>query len=142
MRQGDGDMDILVLVNHLAGSQSPTVTVSVSLGGGPKYTNELYRYDHLTDDFSLVMDSGLTNVTCFATDAVFGDMDGDGDLDVFITTGTPDGDGQITVYPAKNQLYRNEGGGQFSLVADSAAVVPSNNAWSASWGDLDGDGDL
>jgi len=60
----------------------------------------------------------------------WGDYDGDGDQDLFLSRDGP------------NQLFRNDGGGSFSEVAAVAGVA--GNSWSvgSAFGDLDNDGDL
>ncbi len=59
------------------------------------------------------------------------DYDGDGDLDAYITS--PD---------TANALYRNNGDGSFSNVAEQAGVADDRASTTATWGDMDGDGDL
>lgn len=62
-------------------------------------------------------------------DAIFGDIDGDFDLDVrAASTGVN-----------LSRLYRNNGAGVFSTVA---GVPNDRNAYSYDFGDIDGDGDL
>ena len=59
-----------------------------------------------------------------------GDIDNDGDLDVFVTN------------RGRDTLYRNEGHGTFTDITDGAGV--GGDAWSTSAGfcDLDSDGFL
>lgn len=74
---------------------------------------------------------GLPGVT--GGTAIWGDYDGDGDLDVFLggsTNGFNSG--------ALSRIYRNDHG-QF---IDSAADLPSLTRCTAAWGDYDRDGDL
>jgi hypothetical protein len=59
------------------------------------------------------------------------DYDGDGDLDAYITSPG-----------AANSLYRNNGNGSFSNVAELAGVDDDRSSVTATWGDMDGDGDL
>ncbi len=62
-------------------------------------------------------------------DAIFGDIDGDFDLDVrAASTGTN-----------LSRLYRNNGAGVYTTVA---GVPNDRNAYSYDFGDIDGDGDL
>src|SRR5205809_3870165 len=62
---------------------------------------------------------------------VWGDYDGDGDLDVLVA-GLGSHDIPFTI------LYRNTGG----TFADSGIVLPGLSRATAAWGDYDGDGDL
>ena len=95
----------------------------------------------------LVLATGLTAQTFTRiTDAVIAtdggdsrsvnwiDVDGDGDLDLFVTNGTSPG--------ANNFFYRNEGGGAFTKIADSPLAQDNSPSDGASWGDFDNDGDL
>lgn len=62
-------------------------------------------------------------------DAIFGDIDGDFDIDIrTASTGVN-----------QSRLYRNNGAGVFTTVA---GVPADNNAYSYDFGDIDGDGDL
>jgi len=60
-----------------------------------------------------------------------GDYDGDGDLDVFITT-----------TGATCKLFRNNGNWTFSDVTLAAGINVPGVAKGAAWADIDGDGDL
>jgi len=112
----DGDLDLLVAGNDsdAPGDENPVAKIYRNDGDG-----------EFTD-----INAGLTGVWRGA--AEWGDIDGDGDLDVILTGHGP-GDVPTTV------LYRNEGGDNFS---EMSAGLP--DVWSSSvdWGDYDGDGDL
>lgn len=60
------------------------------------------------------------------------DYDNDGDVDLFVTN-----EGNQT-----NDLFRNEGGGQFIKITQGPLVQSQRGSMSASWGDVDNDGDL
>ena len=60
----------------------------------------------------------------------WGDYDNDGDEDLYLT-----GDG-------RNRLFRNDGGGDFTDVTDTARVGNSLFGVGTAFGDLDNDGDL
>ena len=64
--------------------------------------------------------------------AAWGDYDGDGDPDLYLTHAGP------------NQLYRNDGDGTFTDVTAEAGVAggPAQLSTSPLWFDADGDGDL
>jgi enediyne biosynthesis protein E4 len=59
-----------------------------------------------------------------------GDIDGDGDLDLYLTSYGP------------NALYRNNGDGTFTDVTKQAGVAAGGWSTSAAFADADGDGDL
>jgi hypothetical protein len=73
--------------------------------------------------------------------STFGDYDGDGDLDWFITniTSPPDRPDALGGF---NRLYRNDGNRTFTDVTLEAGVRDSQWAWGTSFFDYDNDGDL
>jgi hypothetical protein len=74
--------------------------------------------------------------------STFGDYDGDGDLDWFISNITADPDAPPTGFGGWNRLYRNEGGRQFTDVTQEAGVRDARWGWGTSFFDADNDGDL
>ena len=66
----------------------------------------------------------------------FADYDGDGDLDLYVGN---EGDGR-TNYPS--QLFRNNGDGTFTDVAEAAGVINNRYTKAVTWGDMDNDGDV
>lgn len=60
----------------------------------------------------------------------WGDYNGDGWLDLYLTTGEND------------MLYHNLGNGRFVEVAKSVGIVDTAPGFGVAWGDYDGDGDL
>ncbi|GAB5522480.1 MAG: hypothetical protein Roseis2KO_03520 [Roseivirga sp.] len=74
------------------------------------------------------VDSGQT-FSSEGTDAASGDLDGDGDIDLFISrsSGQP------------SEVWLNDGSGNF---ANSGQTIGSNNSHHLALGDLDSDGDL
>ncbi|MBU1700584.1 MAG: VCBS repeat-containing protein [Candidatus Eisenbacteria bacterium] len=65
-------------------------------------------------------------------DTIWGDYDGDGDLDLLVTGGSS-ASSPIT------RLYRNDGGGTFTFLSN---LLPDLIFAAAAWGDYDNDGDL
>ena len=67
----------------------------------------------------------------YSTGASFADVDGDGHLDLFVTAlGGP------------NALFRNRGDGSFEDVTDAAGLTSAFGSTTATFADVDGDGDL
>ncbi|MFK7961898.1 MAG: CRTAC1 family protein [Phycisphaerales bacterium] len=77
-----------------------------------------------------------------STAGVAGDYDGDGDIDLYVTSLGPAGASQTGFH----KLYRNNGDETFTDVAASAGVERTSTAsadgWGGAWGDYDLDGDL
>ena len=114
---GDGDEDVLF----------------VDGGPLPGYTGEPARTRLLRNDGGRFVDVTATSGLIFegyGCGMTSGDVDGDGDLDVY-----------LTAFGA-NRLYANRGDGTFEDVTDAAGV--GQEAWSASaaLADVDRDGDL
>ena len=72
--------------------------------------------------------------------AVWGDYDGDGNLDLYVPT-CADGDDRCRK-EAVNRLYKNTGAGRFVERGASAGVADEGKGSGAAWGDYDGDGNL
>lgn len=62
---------------------------------------------------------------------VFADVDADGDLDLFVTT-----------MADSDRLFQNQGDGVFLEITEKAGLLRFTRSFGASFGDLDGDGDL
>jgi hypothetical protein len=109
---GDGDLDVVITGQN--DSSDPSTTLYENQGGGT---------------FSPI-DAGLTDVE--SGSAAFGDTDGDGDVDLLVT-------GQDENFEETATLYENDGQGNFT--AQDAGLEGVENG-SASFGDVDVDGDL
>jgi len=68
--------------------------------------------------------------------AVWGDIDNDGDLDLFV------GNYHIPTEPYSNYLYRNDGWGVFEDISESAGINTNDQTRSLHMVDLNGDGFL
>jgi hypothetical protein len=74
------------------------------------------------------------------TAVALGDLDGDGDLDIF-ETGRPLSYNSATSPPLPSRVWLNNGNGSYTEKVQ-APVLNQRNAFEAALGDLDGDGDL
>lgn len=92
----------------------------------------LYENNSTTNEivFSDVTDRAKIQVSTWANGVAIGDVDGDGNEDIYITCHGP------------NVLLMNNGDGTFRNTTESAHVGDQGWGTSAAFGDLDGDGDL
>ena len=96
----------------------------------PTKTNILYT-NNGDQSFSRNTSSTIATGAAHSLGATTADIDGDGDLDLFVPN-----DGET------NFLYRNDGNFNFSLLSLSAVSQESNKSVGSSWADYDNDGDL
>ncbi|MCB0455067.1 MAG: VCBS repeat-containing protein [Aequorivita sp.] len=71
--------------------------------------------------------------------SVWVDYDNDGDMDCFIAKCNVNGDVNER---SENQLYQNDGAGNFVEVGEAAGLKDNMQTWSSAWADFDNDGDL
>jgi len=99
--------------------------------------NTLYK-NLLTEtgqpNFSLSPVDPITNNGGSSFGASWGDVDNDGDLDVFVVNGWPTAQA--------NFFYLNNGDGSFVRVLNDTIVKDVGNHFGSAWGDFDNDGDL
>ena len=112
-------------------SSAPVAFVDVTDEAGIDF---LYTFGDST--YENILESSGSGVTVF-------DHDGDGDLDLYMLNGTylegiSDPEGSVFAN-TPNSLYRNNGDGTFTEVAQQAGVDDSH--WSMAAGALDYDGD-
>jgi hypothetical protein len=110
----DGDLDLLITGN------SPSTSVS----------STLYKNDG-NGIFTAMVQPSLVQV--FAGAAEFGDVDGDGDMDLLVT-------GNTSSTTATANLYLNDSSGNYAI-SPGTPFEPSNNG-DIDFGDMDGDNDL
>lgn len=111
---GDGLLDLFVANEENAAND-------IFLGKGK---GRFERLDH--DSIALKPAGSMT--------ASLGDIDNDGDMDVFVGNS-----GYFS--PQKNQLYRNTGRG-FEEITEGPVVETANCTYGSAFGDYDNDGDL
>jgi hypothetical protein len=122
---GDGDLDLLVLRGAWLRADG---TIRNSL-----LRNDLATAGRFTD---VTEAAGLAWPAYPTQTAAWGDVDGDGDLDLYVgNEATKAGD-----YPS--QLFVNRGDGTFEDRAEKAGVTNDRYAKGVAWGDYDEDGDL
>jgi hypothetical protein len=119
----DGDPDLFV-VNQ----SGPLGLGEEELLASPAHAR-LFRNDG--GRFADVTDAAGLAVRGTGMGAAWGDYDGDGRLDLFVTRyGT-------------SRLFHNEGGGRFRDVSQASGVAAEEGFWTGvSWADYDRDGDL
>jgi tetratricopeptide (TPR) repeat protein len=120
---GDGDPDLFVVNQSGPLALSPE-EVAASPAHARLFRNDAGRFADVT------LEAGLA-VRGTGMGAAWGDYDGDGRLDLFVTRyGT-------------NLLFRNEGGGRFRDVSKPSGVGADEGFWAGvAWADFDRDGDL
>jgi len=126
----DGDLDLYVCAYDFwqAGSEYDAPTPYYDATNGPP--NLLFR--NLGDGTfeEVAAEAGLEKGNDrFSFAASWADYDSDGDPDLYVANDF-----------GRNNLYRNEGDGTFSDVAEEAGVEDLGAGMSVSWGDYDGDG--
>ncbi|MDD4309680.1 MAG: VCBS repeat-containing protein, partial [Candidatus Cloacimonetes bacterium] len=110
----DGDLDLL-----LTGNPLPTGYAGLSI---------LYR----NDGNVIFTDAQINLPGVSRSDASWGDMDNDGDLDLLMA-GHPNASSYLT------KVFRND---EYGSLTDTGADLIQVNDASVQWGDQDGDGDL
>ena len=114
---GDGDDDLLFVDS---GQPEPY--------GGEPGTTTLLRNDGGT--FTDVTEASGLHLDSYGMGATAGDVDGDGDPDLYLTAFGP------------NRLWLNDGDGTFSPALTRGAAADASWSASAAFGDVDLDGDL
>ncbi|HET7221431.1 MAG TPA: CRTAC1 family protein [Vicinamibacterales bacterium] len=105
------------------------------VNGAPGAANALYHNNKDGTFTDVTRQAGVAadaNKTAYKTGVAVGDIDNDGDLDLYVTAFGP------------NLLFRNDGNGTFTDITARAGVAGPATEWSTSTGfvDVDRDGDL
>jgi hypothetical protein len=116
---GDGDLDLYMTSGYDADDRGPVERAS----------NRLYRREADGRYTDVTQGSGLGDPG-YGMGVAVGDIENDGDLDVFVTNYSPD------------RLYLNRGDGSFSDVTDLAGARVDGWSASAAFCDFDRDGFL
>lgn len=120
---GDGDLDLIV-----TGRMTP-----INTGDGFIGPESATIYENDGSGRLVAVDAGLTPVF-EGSSSDWGDIDGDGDLDLVVTGCIgPACDNPVAT------IYENDGSGRLSLLGADLTGVGFG---SSDWGDIDGDGDL
>lgn len=131
---GDGDLDVIVASGlhtqrgRLSADQDFILQINNGLG---IFTNEAAS--------RLPASAFGTQV---ASAAILGDVDGDSDLDIFVTNGTSGGGFPSNFSGFQNRLWINNGTGFFTDETDTRLPAITDASFHAAFGDVDGDGDL
>jgi hypothetical protein len=111
------------------------------IGGGVN-PDSLFINDGDGTFTDMAVEAGLTDMYA-GSGATVGDFDGDGWLDIFVTSHGGVDEGQV---PGRHHLYRNNGDLTFTDVAEQAGVNMTSrevsDGFGAAFGDYDLDGDL
>lgn len=116
---GDGDLDAFVPNIGLIGREA----------------NKVW----LNDGVGTFSDNGQNLGNSLSTTVALGDLDGDGDLDAFVTNAEVCILIVICSEDNHNKVWLNDGRGHFT---DSGQLLGDSNSTTVGLGDLDGDGDL
>ncbi len=121
---GDGDLDLFVTNFN---DQRNRLYINQGLG----QEGTIGRFDVMKQG-DAVSDGG-SSYGC-----TFGDIDGDGDLDLFVTNHS----GVVGEEGALNWLYSNNGRGEFTRLAVGLQSVDTKNSLACKLIDIDNDGDV
>lgn len=115
-----------VAIGDCDGDGRPDVYLSRPFNGGQLYRNlGHWRFENITESSRLALDRG------WATAGAWGDVDGDGDLDLYVCG-----------LDCPNRLWINDGRGKFTERAAAAGLAFSGSSVMMAWADYDLDGDL
>lgn len=149
IENGFSDFERYKLIYHMISTEGPKIAtgdvngdglMDIYIGGAKDSPGALLIQNRNGDFEKSNQNLFLTDALCEDTDAVFFDADNDGDLDLYVTSGSIELPNSST--GLIDRLYINNGMGKF---VKSNQILPSFNFESTSCVrpyDMDGDGDL
>ncbi len=125
---GDGDVDLYFCQGGVvADADDPAVAAAAAAAPGRLFRNRLKETGTLGFE-DVTAGAGLDRRRGYGAGAAVGDIDNDGDADLYLTNF------------GHNQLWRNDGDGTFTDVTDAAGVDDPRWSTSAAFVDYDRDG--
>ncbi len=131
----DGDLDIYLLQGTMLGDDKTLADALFPLAGDTPLTDRLFRNDCPTPrtrctslSFTDVTDASGIDANGYGMGVAAADIDNDGFIDLYVMNF------------GSNQLWRNQGNGQFEDITASAGVDDARWSVSASFVDIDADG--
>lgn len=94
--------------------------------------NNFLYHNHQGISFTRIAEGSAVTDTNYSRCANWIDIDNDGDPDLFVTNENKQNE----------DLYRNDGKGHFTKLTEGALLQDGGNTTSASWSDMDNDGDM
>ena len=133
----DGWQDLFVTGSPTAGAAWAAGQVAAAYLGQPVTTERARLFHNENGHLVDVTAEARLDRILFGIGGNFGDLDNDGWVDIYVTTGAAD---YRALMP--NRMFRNAGGRTFQDVTTAAGVGHLQKGAAVSMGDVDGDGDL
>ncbi len=111
------------------------VDLYVARSGGTVATNRNFLFhNNAGNSFTKITSGTPTTDAAISRSVNWTDIDGDGDLDLFVTNEGSSNNNE--------HMYRNDSAGQFVKLTAGPLLNDGKSTMSSSWGDFDNDGDL
>ena len=126
---GDGDCDVFACDD---------------IDDNHKYRNDgsgVFVLDNSLVDTAIAPQAGQLDPNAGNYASLWTDYDNDGDLDMYLSK-CREGESRPAQLSRINRLFRNDGAGTFTDVADAAGLDSGAQTWCADFADIDNDGDL